>query len=75
MACVYQSCGIVMERMTVQMDQMKWDVGTRLVMPTCLHARMGSASHFIGFVTLIVIALMEVMKVDAVSMIVSCVSE
>jgi hypothetical protein len=71
MVCVYQSCGIVMEKMTVQMDRMKWDVGTRLVRPICLHARMGSASHFIGFVTSTVTALMGVMKVDAVSIIVS----
>jgi hypothetical protein len=64
-----------MERMTVQMVQMKWGVGTQLVRPTCLRARMGSASHFIGFVILTVTALMEVMKVDAVSIIVLCVHE
>jgi hypothetical protein len=58
-----------MEKMTVQTVQMKWDVRTQHVSPTCLHARMESAFHLIGFVILIVIALMAVMKKDAVSII------
>jgi len=53
----------------VEMVQMKWDVDIQLVRPICLHARMESAFHPIGVVTLIVIVLMEVMKMIAVSII------
>jgi uncharacterized membrane protein len=56
-----------MEKMTVLMVQMKWDAGVRHVRLTCLHARMESAFHLIGVVTLIVIAVMAVMRKDVVS--------
>lgn len=49
------------------MVPMKWDADVQPVRPTCLHARMESAFHLIGSVTLIMIALMAVMKRDAVS--------
>jgi len=53
--------------MTALMVLMKQDADVQPVRPTCLHARMESAFHLIGVVTLIVIALMAVMKTDAVS--------
>jgi len=56
-----------MEKMTVLMVLMKQDADVQLVRPTCLLARMESAFHLIGVATLIVIALMAVMKMDAVS--------
>jgi len=56
-----------MEKMTVLMVLMKQYADVQPVRPTCLHARMESAFHIIGVVTLIVIAPMAVMKRDAVS--------
>jgi len=56
-----------MEKMTALMVLMKQDADVQPVRPTCLHARMESVFHPIGVVTLIVIALMAVMKMDAVS--------
>jgi hypothetical protein len=58
-----------MEKLTVQMVQMKWDVHTQHVSPTCSDARMENAFHHIGFVILIMIVLMAVMKKDAVSIV------
>lgn len=52
----------------MEMVRMNWDVHTH-VSPTCLRARMESAFHLIGVVTSNVIALMVVMKKDAVSII------
>jgi len=56
-----------MEKMTALMVLMKQDADVQPVRPTCLHARMESVFHPTGVVTLIVIALMAVMKMDAVS--------
>jgi hypothetical protein len=56
-----------MENMTVLMVLMKKDADVQPVRPTCLHARMESAFHLTGVVTLIMIALMAVMRMDAVS--------
>lgn len=47
--------------------QMKQDAGAQHVRLTCLHARMESAFHLIGVVTLIMTALMAVMRKDVVS--------